>query len=317
MDPAREVVITGLGVVSPIGIGTDPFWTSLCEGRSGVQPIRSFDASPMPVAFGAELKGFDPKLYVKPRKALKVMCRELQTAYAAASLAVEQAGLTAGTITPDRTGVVFGGEMLYGDVHEFTELFASSLEDGEFSIARYGVEFPNRLYPLWMLKNLPNMAACHVAIAIDARGPNNSIVSGDASGLLAMVEAIQVMQRGAADVMVVGASGTRVGLTGWVYRGDLNLSHRGDDPAAASRPFDLDRDGMVNGEGAAALVLETRAHALARGARPWPECGDSVRRWPLDWISRAKATRSSGPCVHVSPCHNLIPPKWGTSTRMD
>ncbi len=111
------------------------------------------------------------------------------------------------------------------------------------------------------------MAACHVAIAQDAQAPNNTIVSGEVSGLLALIEALRVIERGQADVMIVGATGTRVGLTGWIYRGDIGLSHRGDDPQAASRPFDAGRDGMVNGEGAAALVLETRQYARDRGAK--------------------------------------------------
>jgi 3-oxoacyl-[acyl-carrier-protein] synthase II len=266
MDPAREVVITGLGVVSPIGVGYEAFWSSLLQRQSGVGPITLFDARLMPVAFGAELKDFDAKLYVKPRKALKVMCRELQTGVAAANLAVEHAELAPGQVTPERIGTVFGSEMFYGDVQDLVDVYQASREGSEFSFARYAAEFPSRMYPLWMLKNLPNMAACHVAIAQDARGPSNTIVSGEVSGLLALIEAVRIIERDLADVMIVGATGTRIGLTGWIYRGDLGLSHRSDNPQGASRPFDADRDGMVNGEGAAALVVETRDHARRRGA---------------------------------------------------
>jgi 3-oxoacyl-[acyl-carrier-protein] synthase II len=266
MDPAREVVITGLGVVSPIGIGHEAFWSSLADGRSGVGRLTSFDASQLPVSLAAELKDFDGKLYVKPRKSLKVMCRELQTGVSAANLAIEHAGLGHGQVTPERMGTLFGSEMLYGDVHEFTDLYQVSRADGEFLFERYAQQFANRMNPLWMLKHLPNMAACHVAIAHNARGPNNTIVSGEVSGVLALIEALRVIERDQADVMIVGATGTRVGLTGWMYRGDINLSHRSDDPASASRPFDADRDGLVNGEGAAALLLETRQHAQRRHA---------------------------------------------------
>jgi 3-oxoacyl-[acyl-carrier-protein] synthase II len=266
MDPAREVVITGLGVISPIGIGHEAFWSSLVDRRSGVGPIRSFDASQMPVSIGAELKDFDARLYVKPRKALKVMCRELQTGVSAANLAIEHGRLLPGEVTPERMGTIFGSEMLYGDVHELTDLYRASQAGGDFSFERYAACFPNRMNPLWLLKHLPNMAACHVAIAHDARGPNNTIVSGEVSGLLALIEALRVIERDWADVMIVGATGTRVGLTGWMYRGDVDLSHCSDDPAGACRPFDASRDGMVNGEGAAALVLETREHAQRRQA---------------------------------------------------
>jgi 3-oxoacyl-[acyl-carrier-protein] synthase II len=122
------------------------------------------------------------------------------------------------------------------------------------------------LYPLWMLKYLPNMTACHLAIANDARGPNNTISLGDASALLALIEAVQVIQRDLADVMVCGGSGCRLNLTPWMYRGALNQSQRNDAPQKASRPFDADRDGVVNGEGAAAFILESRPYAEARGA---------------------------------------------------
>jgi 3-oxoacyl-[acyl-carrier-protein] synthase II len=168
-------------------------------------------------------------------------------------------------VEPDRIGTVFGTEMLYGDMFELADLYQASVRDEQFCFDLYSAEFPNRMNPLWMLKNLPNMSACHVGIALDARGPNNTIVAGDASGLLALIEAARVIDRGAADLMVVGASSTRISITGWMYRGDINLSHRVEDPAAASRPFDADRDGMVNGEGAAALVIESRRSAEARG----------------------------------------------------
>ncbi len=277
MNPSREVVITGVGVVSPIGIGREAFWQSLCEGRSGVGPLAVFDGTSMPVSFGAELKEFDARQYVRPRKALKVMCREIQTAFSAAMLAIEDAQFDPTNTPPDRIGAVFGSQMLYGDPRELVDLFQHCLKDGQFHFGMFGEQFPSHLYPLNMLKHLPNMAACHVAIALDARGPNNTIVLGEVSSLLAMMEACRVLERGISDVMVVGAAGSRICLTAWMYRGDLNLSHRSDNPAAASRPFDVDRDGMVNGEGAAALILETRQHAEARGANILAEvCGGGV-----------------------------------------
>jgi 3-oxoacyl-[acyl-carrier-protein] synthase II len=166
----------------------------------------------------------------------------------------------------ERFGSIFGSQMLYGEVLEYADLYRSCMSDGGFQFDRFGQQFSSTLFPLWMLKYLPNMASCHVAIAHDARGPNNSIVLGEASSLLAVIEATQVIERGMADVMLCGGTGSRLSLTGWMYRGDCDLSHRAEDPAAASRPFDMYRDGMVNGEGAAALVLEELEHAQARRA---------------------------------------------------
>ncbi len=296
MNPSRQIVITGVGVVSPIGIGREAFWQSLCAGRSGVAPLTFFDARSMPVAFGAELKDFDARQFVRPRKALKVMCREIQTAFSAAMLAVDDARLDTSQTPPERIGAVFGSQMFYGEIHDLEELYRHCMVDGQFQFERFGAEFPARLFPLYLLKNLPNMAACHVAIALDARGPNNTIVLGEASSLLALSEAWRIMRRDAADVMIVGASGSRICLTPWMYRGDLNLSHRAEDPAAASRPFDADRDGMVNGEGAAAIVLETREHAERRGATLLAEvcgCGISMDTGHEGDDSRAAAIRRS------------------------
>jgi 3-oxoacyl-[acyl-carrier-protein] synthase II len=194
------------------------------------------------------------------------MCREIQTAFASAAMAVEDANLETSAVDSDRFGVVFGSQMFYGDVSELEEVYRHSIVDGQFHFSRFADRIIADMYPLWMLKYLPNMAACHIGIAYDARGPNNTIVQGEASTLLALVECVSVIQRGDADVMITGGTGTRLNLTAVMYRGDSNLSHRGDDPTRASRPFDRGRDGMVNGEGAAAFVLESRAHAEGRGA---------------------------------------------------
>jgi 3-oxoacyl-[acyl-carrier-protein] synthase II len=122
------------------------------------------------------------------------------------------------------------------------------------------------MYPLWMLKFLPNMTACHIGISHDARGPNNTICQGEASSLLAMIEAMWIVERGQADVMIAGGSGSRLSMAPMMFRTTRNVSHRNDDPAGASRPFDSERDGMVNGEGGAAFVMESEGHARARGA---------------------------------------------------
>jgi len=157
--------------------------------------------------------------------------------------------------------------MLYADVPELEDLIRSCKVNGRFDFTRFGEQFPKQMIPLWLLKYLPNMTSSHIGIAHNAYGPNNSIVHGDVSSLLAIIEATTIIQRGVADVMLTGGAGNRLALTAVAYRGDQNLSKRNDDPTKASRPFDADRDGMVIGEGSGTLVLESRAHALSRGAR--------------------------------------------------
>jgi 3-oxoacyl-[acyl-carrier-protein] synthase II len=262
----RDVVITGVGVVSPIGIGCDAFWDSLVAGRSGVRPITSFDTTGLAVTFGGEIRDFDPKLYVRPRKSLKVMNRDIQLGFTAADLAMVDSGIVAGTIAPDRFGVVFGGDMIYTDLADLESTFRRCSRDGQFRFNDWADSFTEEHYPLWLLKQLPNMIASHIAIAHDARGPNNTIVLGEVSSLLAIAEAASVIRRGWADVMIAGGAGSRLHPLALVARGDSIVSHRHDDCEQACRPFDRDRDGMVNGEGAGAFVLESYEHAMARRA---------------------------------------------------
>jgi 3-oxoacyl-[acyl-carrier-protein] synthase II len=280
MSAGCEVVITGLGVVSPIGIGCEPFWQSLASGTSGIRTVDLFDSSSLSVRFGGQIPDFDPKLYVRPRKSLKVMSREIQLGFAAADLAMTDAAITAGAIEPERFGVVFGNDMIYADLEDLEGTYRRSAKDGAFDFGLWSEAIQEELHPLWLLKHLPNMTASHIAIAHDARGPNNSIVLGDVSSLLAVAEAAAVIQRGWADVMLTGGTGCRLHPTALVARGDALLSHRTDDFRRASRPFDRERDGLVNGEGAAAIMLESRAHAERRGAR--------IRGRLLSWASRCE-----------------------------
>jgi 3-oxoacyl-[acyl-carrier-protein] synthase II len=265
MAPEREIVITGVGVVSPIGIGTEPFWQSLWEGRSGVRALGLFNGRDLPGTIGAEVRDFHPQQCVRPRKALKVMCRDIQLAFAAADQAHAEAGLS-GAVDPERLGIVFGADLMACELSELVEAYRGCLVGGRFDFSRWGEQALSDLYPLWMLKYLPNMSACHIGIAHDARGPNNSLTLGEVSSLAAVAEAVRVIERGQADAMIAGGSGTRVHPGVWVRRALYQPSERVDDPAGASRPFDADRDGMVHGEGAGAFILEDRRHAEARGA---------------------------------------------------
>lgn len=267
MREPSQIAITGVGIVSPIGIGSGPFWESMRAARSGVRPVSFLAGTPMPVRFGGEIVDFEPKEYVTPRKSLKVMCREIQTGFAAAALAMKEAGLAAGAVDPERFGVTFGSDMLYGPVDELRDPYTHSFVNEEFVYDEWNKRAMGDIFPLWMLKYLPNMISCHVGIAYDARGPSNSITIGDVSSLAAVLEAKRIMDRGLADVMVVGGTGSRLSLTPLIHRTDATMSHREGDPAAACRPFDLAHDGEVNGEGAAAFVLERRELAERRGAK--------------------------------------------------
>jgi 3-oxoacyl-[acyl-carrier-protein] synthase II len=241
----REVVITGIGVVSPIGIGRDAFWDSLDNGRSGIAECEPLAAArDVPFRLAGLYKNFDPKQYVQPRKTIKVMCREIQAAYAGAMVAMQDAALAKDQFDPTRMGVVLGSEMFYGELDELIESYRASIHDGVFHAEEWNPHAMKHLFPLWMLKYLPNMPACHIGIVNDARGPNNTIVQGGTSSLLAIQEATMCIERGHADVMISGGP-----------------------PEEAVKPFDQRRDGGIWGEGAALLILESREHAERRGAK--------------------------------------------------
>jgi 3-oxoacyl-[acyl-carrier-protein] synthase II len=265
--PPREVVITGIGVVCPLGMGREAFWKALDAGQSGIDWLPQTRGTKLPFHFAGLIKDFDPKQFIQPRKSIKVMCREIQVAYACAALAVEDSGLPKQATEPDRMGIVLGSELFYGELDELAGVYRNCRENGEFQTERWGDVAFKDLFPLWMLKYLPNMAACHLSIVHDARGPNNSIVQGGASSLLAMMEATMAIQRGHADIMLSGGSGSSAELTGLAFRGWEQHSQWPGEPAGASRPFEAQRCGIVVGEGAASFVLEERQHAERRGAK--------------------------------------------------
>jgi 3-oxoacyl-[acyl-carrier-protein] synthase II len=264
-------VITGVGVVSPVGIGNDPFWSSLVGGRSGIRSLRSFPHEHLPCKLAAEIESFDPLRYLKQRKLLKVMSRDIQLGVSAAALAMEDARLVQGDVDPDRLGVVFGAGPISSAPHELVEAAAACVKGGRFDFDHFGEDCLSLISPLWLLPQLPNMPACHVSIENDARGPNNTITSREASAILALSEAVNTIDRGAADCMIVGACGSDVHPVDiarlWLVE---NLS-RHDDPARACRPFDIDRDGCIPGEGAAAFTVESYEFARRRGANIYAE----------------------------------------------
>src|SRR5579872_3728108 len=266
-----RVVITGIGVVSPVGIGKDEFWRSLLDGRSGIGFLKAFSNERLPCRLAAEIEDFDPLNFVRRKKLLKVMSRDIQLGVSAAFLAMRDARLAQGDFDPDRLGVVYGAGQIPSRPQELAGAAALCTDDDVFRFDMFGEECMNQISPLWLLPQLPNMPACLVAIEHDARGPNNTITCREASPLLALAEAVHTIQRGVADCMIVGACGSDVHAVD-IARLSLfdELSHR-DDPETACRPFDIDRNGGILGEGAAAFVIEEFDFARRRGAEIYAE----------------------------------------------
>ena len=278
----RRVVVTGIGVVCPLGLTPEDLWTGLVEGRSGVGPIELFSPAGLPLRHAAEARCFsgaidefgslDGERKKAIRKGLKVMCRESQMAVAAAQRALHDAGDAAGFHPPERFGCVFGSDYMLTLPEDFTAgVAACRAADGSFDFDRWAPDGMPMLNPLWLLKYLPNMPASHIAIYNDLRGPSNSLTLREAAGHLAVGEACVTIQRGMADIMVAGATGTRVHPMKTVHALQTEQvalpDGQNDDPASWSRPFDRARRGMVLGEGAAVLILEELSHAERRGAR--------------------------------------------------
>lgn len=279
-----EVLITGLGVVSPIGVGAKAVWESLREQRSGVRMIPELERAGWLAPFGGEVVGFDPKEHVQPRKSLKVMSRETQLAFAAGEMAWADAGLEGAEVDPERVGVIGAAGLQYCPLDELADPVAESRNgEGVCDLVAWGEHGMRRLFPLWMLKYLPNMAACHVGIRRQACGPTNTVSLGAVSSLVALGEAFQTIRRGAADAMLVGGTSSRIDTTDLVSHAGAGLSMRTDSPEKACRPFDADRDGAVCGEGAAYFVAESREHAERRGfflrdGRAWASVESVVSR---------------------------------------
>ncbi|MGD9648500.1 MAG: beta-ketoacyl synthase, partial [Pirellulales bacterium] len=263
---------------SPIGITPADFWASLAAGRSGVGPLAAFPATHLPTACAAEVRDFtgaiddfgplEGEMKKAVRKALKMMCRECQMGVAAAMRAIHHGGLKAGTFDPERVGVCYGADYMLSEPAEFADgMDLCGDEERKFHFEKWGAAGLGKMNPLWLLKYLPNMPACHIAIFNDLRGPNNSLTQREASSNLAIGEAARTIQRGSADVMLAGATGTRVHLMKSLQAlVQEETAEPGVEPQRASRPFDLNRTGMVIGEGAGCLVLEELGHAQARGA---------------------------------------------------
>jgi len=284
----RRVVITGLGLVTPIGIGAEAVWSALIDKKSGVKRISSFDPSRFQSQVGGQIESlsmgdFVPKQY---RKSTKVMARDIEIAVAAAYEAAKDAGLKTKcmldrgeaqppiNLDPTRFGANIGAGLICADLNELAgALNTATDEQGKFDIRKWGREGMNNLTPLWLLKFLPNMLSCHVTIVHDAQAPSNTITCAEASSHLAIGEAFRTISRGAADICFCGGAESKLNPMGLMRQELLERvsTKYNQDPAHACRPFDLDRDGTVISEGGGLIILEELEHARARGARIYAE----------------------------------------------
>lgn len=254
----RRVVVTGLGVISSLGLDYETFWSSLIEGKSGISLVSSFDTSDYETKIGAEVKDFDPYKYMD-KKDVKRTDRFAQFAIAAAKQATADANLEINEENANRVGVLIGSGI--GGMRTFEDQARTFIEKG-----------PRRVSPFFIPMMIADMATGQVSIYTGARGPNLTAVTACASSTHAIGEAFRIIQYGDADVMITG--GSEAAITGLAYAGFSAagaLSKRNEEPTRASRPFDLERDGFVMGEGAAVIILEELESALARGAKIYAE----------------------------------------------
>jgi 3-oxoacyl-[acyl-carrier-protein] synthase II len=248
-----RVVVTGLGAITPLGLGVDAFWSGLTAGRSGIRTIEHFDPSNLDVKIAGEVPGFIPKDFMD-FKAARRMDRFAQFGVAATRMALEDSGLDITDENRERIGIMVntGG----GGI--------GTIENEVLNMERNG---PKRVSPFLIPLFAPNMASCQIALTYGIHGPTVTSVAACAAGVQAFVDAVFMIQRGDADVVITG--GTEAGITPVAIAGLANmgaLSRRNDDPAAASRPFDGGRDGFVFSEGSAIMILESEEHAARRGA---------------------------------------------------
>jgi len=254
----RRVVITGVGMITPLGVSTDESWDGLIAGRPGIKKITQFDASAFPTQIAGEVVGFNPEDHIEPKE-IKKMDRFIHFALAAASMAMKDSGLKITAENAERTGVIVGSGM--GGLHAIEHYHSVYLEKG-----------PRRISPFFIPMLIVNLAAGQISIRFGAKGPNSAPATACATGSHSIGDAFKIIQRGDADAMIAGGTEaviTPLGIGG--FNSMKALSTRNHEPDKASRPFDIDRDGFIMGEGAGILILESLESATDRGARIYAE----------------------------------------------
>ena len=254
----KRVVITGLGAITPVGNTAADFWQALLAGKSGIGPITRFDAAEYDAKIAGEVKGFEPTAFIDKKEARR-MDRFTQFAIAAAKMALDDSGIDLEKADKSRIGSFVGSGI--GGMDTLHEQYKNLFEKG-----------PNRVSPFFIPMMIANMAAGQVSIAFGLQGPSSCVVTACATGTNCIGDAMKVIQRGDADVMVAGGTEAAISPAGMAGFCSMKaLSTRNDAPEKASRPFEKDRDGFVMGEGSGIVILESLEHALARGARIYAE----------------------------------------------
>jgi len=304
--------VTGIGLVTPCGIGTDNVWNNILSGKSGIGPITRFNTDRFDTKFAGEVKDFNPEDYVQPKE-VKKMDLFIHYALAAAHIAVKDAGLDMGKEDPERVGVVVGTGL--GGLPTIEKYHSVLLERG-----------PGRITPFFIPMLIANEAPGHIAIQHGMKGPNLCIVTACATGAHSIGDACRIIQYGDADVMVAGGSEANLTpLTVGGFNAMKALSTRNNDPMKASRPFDRDRDGFVVAEGSGIIILEELEHAKKRGARIYAEMagygynGDAyhITAPCPDGDGFIRCMRMALRDAHISPDHVDYINAHGTSTKLN
>lgn len=326
----RRVVVTGLGVVAPNGIGKDEFWDACVNGRSGVREISAFDASSFPVKIAGEVRDFDPSPFIPDsmRKSLKVMGRAARFGVGAAGLALQDSGISMENENPERVGVVVGTGIVPVDMAEIMPMLQKVMtETGDFNLNNLDSNNSTPLFPLWLLKLLPNMVSAHISMMFNAQGPNSTVTTACVAGTQAVGEGFRMVARGEADVAIAGGADSRLDpllLMAYTALGTLSRC-RDLPPEQVSRPFDRMRDGFVLGEGAGILILEDLERANRRGAKIYAEVlgfGSSFDAYSIikpdpEGKGAARAIFNALDEAHIDPTEIGYINAHGTSTRLN
>ena len=254
----KRVVITGVGMITPLGIGVEESWSGLITGKSGIRKITQFDATAFPTQIAGEVDGFNPEDYIEVKE-IKKMDRFIHFAIAAAGMAINDSGLKITDQNADRVGVIVGSGI--GGLHAIEHYHSVLLEKG-----------PRKITPFFIPMLVVNLASGQISIRFGAKGPNSAVATACATGSHSIGDAFKIIQRGDADAMIAGGAEaviTPLGIGG--FNAMKALSTRNNEPAKASRPFDSDRDGFVMGEGAGIVMLESIESAIERGAKIYAE----------------------------------------------
>lgn len=274
---SSEVVITGLGAITPLGNTSKETWNNLLAGKCGIKKITAFDPVGFPCKLAGQVDEFNIRDFVpkSQRKSTKMMCRDIELSIVAALEAITNSGIITKAIDPDNINVDpaamainIGAGLISPDLLELAPAVAKSITNGNFDIRKWGGDGLKFVTPLWLLKYLPNMLACHIGILHDIQGPSNTITCSEASAHLAISEAAQIIARGSADLAVAGGAEAKVNPIIMIRQCLLKrVTTENAPPSSACRPFDADAKGSVFGEGAGIIVLESLEHAHSRNAK--------------------------------------------------